>query len=525
MNQNIPDATSHLRAVGYRRVSMKDQVDGHSLDAQENNIQRYAADHGWQLVNIYIDAGISAKKGSHRPAFEQLMQDAQDKKFEVVVVDKIDRFYRHLNGLLTSLDQLNSYGVSFASVQEHLDFTSPWGKLMLTVLGMLAEIYLDNLRQETRKGKVERAHKGLWMGGIPYGYCNGLCSKCTDPNGKDYCPDYGKPDKSDGKVIVPHPIESKIVQQVFAWYLTGEWTHRSIALQLNEMTVTLEDGSQIPVRQKGLIGRSVAGPFTRDLIRDMLKRLAYTGKTPYYGTSDNGRYRHRKEPIEIYEGLHQPIITPETFYHAREICLLKTHVPYNSQNPVHLFPLTGILYCAQCGSHMRGASKEQGKFRYYLDASQLDCTCLCPQKLVRAELIEEQILTWIKQVLATEDNSELSQIHANQAIYENRFHRAQELYLAGEISREIYDQEKQRWTDISKLLQNQNIDTKIEFINKIAPLFALWDNLSQLKRKELLRLVLETVLVRENAFVVAQPTSAFLPMINTWRCYCGEGGI
>ncbi len=169
MNQNIPDATSRMRAVGYRRVSMKDQVDGHSLDAQENNIQRYAADHGWQLINIYIDAGISAKKGSHRPAFEQLMQDAQDKKFEVVVVDKIDRFYRHLNGLLTTLDQLNSYGVSFASVQEHLDFTSPWGKLMLTVLGMLAEIYLDNLRQETRKGKVERAHKGLWMGGIPYG--------------------------------------------------------------------------------------------------------------------------------------------------------------------------------------------------------------------------------------------------------------------------------------------------------------------------------------------------------------------
>ncbi len=229
---------------------------------------------------------------------------------------------------------------------------------------------------------------------------------------------------------------------MFAWYLTGEWTHRLIALQLNEMTVTLEDGSQIPVRQKGLIGRSVAGPFTRDMIRDMLNRLAYTGKTPYYGTSENARYRHRKEPIEICEGLHQPIITPETFYRAREICLLKTHVPYNSQSPIHLFHLTGILYCAQCGSHMRGASKGQDKLRYYMDASQVDCTCQCPQKLVRAELIEEQILTWIKQVLAAANNSELSQIYANQAIYENRFHRAQELYLAGEISREIYDKEK-----------------------------------------------------------------------------------
>ena len=118
MSTSNLDAMPVLRAVGYRRVSMRDQMDGHSLDAQENNIHRYAADHNWQLLNIYVDAGISAKKGSHRPAFEQLMQDAQAKKFDVVVVDKIDRFYRHLNGLLTSLDQLNSYGISFASVQE-----------------------------------------------------------------------------------------------------------------------------------------------------------------------------------------------------------------------------------------------------------------------------------------------------------------------------------------------------------------------------------------------------------------------
>ena len=66
--------------------------------------------------------------------------DASQKKFDVIVVDKIDRFYRHLSGLLTTLDQLNGYGVSFASVQEQLDFTTPWGKLMLTVLGTLAEI-------------------------------------------------------------------------------------------------------------------------------------------------------------------------------------------------------------------------------------------------------------------------------------------------------------------------------------------------------------------------------------------------
>lgn len=113
------------RAVGYRRVSMPDQVNGHSLDAQETNIRRYADEHDWQLVEIYVDAGISAKKGSRRPAFERLLRDAKDGKFDVIIVDKIDRFYRYLGGLLTTLDQLNSCGVSFASVQEKLDFTTP----------------------------------------------------------------------------------------------------------------------------------------------------------------------------------------------------------------------------------------------------------------------------------------------------------------------------------------------------------------------------------------------------------------
>ena len=160
-----------FRAVGYRRVSMREQVDGHSLDAQENHIRQYAHNQGWLMQQVYTDAGLSAKKDSERPALTQLLADAQAGQFDVIIVDKIDRFYRHLGGLLVALDQLNNCGVALVSVQEHLDFTTPWGKLMLTVLGTLAEIYIDNLKQETRKGKKQRAREGLWNGNFPFGYC------------------------------------------------------------------------------------------------------------------------------------------------------------------------------------------------------------------------------------------------------------------------------------------------------------------------------------------------------------------
>ena len=135
------------RAVGYKRVSMRDQLDGHSLDAQEVHIRTYAESQGWKLVKIYTDAGISAKKGSTRPAFEELIKDAKSGGFDIVVIDKIDRFYRHLSGLLATLEELNEYHVSVVSIQEKLDFTTPWGKLTLTMLGMLAEVYLDNVRR------------------------------------------------------------------------------------------------------------------------------------------------------------------------------------------------------------------------------------------------------------------------------------------------------------------------------------------------------------------------------------------
>ena len=210
-----------LRAVGYRRVSSKEQTDGHSLDAQEVHIRNYAQTQNWDVVHIYCDAGISAKKDSRRPALEQLMTDASQGKFDVVIVDKIDRFYRHLGGLLVALDELNGHGVAFASVQEHLDFTSPWGKLMLTVLGMLAEIYIDNLRQETKKGKLQRAREGMWNGSIPFGYCNGLCSSCTDLNGPGYCPEVGNSNKGDGKGMIPHPIESQAVKMAFRVICNG----------------------------------------------------------------------------------------------------------------------------------------------------------------------------------------------------------------------------------------------------------------------------------------------------------------
>ena len=516
--------TGACRAVGYRRVSMPDQVNGHSLDAQETNIRRYAEEHGWQLIEIYAAAGISAKKGSQRPAFEHLLRDARDGKFDVVIVDKIDRFYRHLGGLLTTLDQLNSYGVSFASVQEKLDFTTPWGKLMLTVLGMLAEIYIDNLRQETKKGKIQRARKGLWLGAIPYGYCNGLCSRCTDPNGEGYCPDFGLKDKGDGKVMVPHPIESRVVRMVYEQYAGGSMSHRLIADELNSLQIPLGNGVIISARQKGAPGRSAPGPFGRDVIRDMLKRVAYTGKVPYQGVAEDGRHRKRCAPLELYQGSHPALVDESTFQKAQEIRLLNDRNPRTRNGrPARIYPLTGILHCGYCGGHMRGVSSGAERF-YYKDGNQLDHTCECSQPIIRAQGVEQSVVKWLQSVVRTaSDEMNAQDLQSQSQAILQRYERARELYLSGELDRSSYEAEKNRLDREKERLQFGELHAKMALLDVMRPQLDAWPELSQFERKRLLRLAIETAYLRKNALAALQPSVAFLPLIRHQPCATFSG--
>lgn len=517
-----------LKAVGYRRVSMREQVDGHSLDAQEKNIRDYATHNDWELIDIYTDAGISAKKDSHRPALAKLMQDAAAGRFDVVIVDKVDRFYRHLAGLLTALDELRGMNVSFASVQERLDFTSPWGKLMLTVLGILAEIYLDNLRQETIKGKRQRAREGLWNGFPPFGYCRGSCAECVEPNGKGYCPEFGSPNKTDGKRLILHPIDSEVVKLVYQWYLEGDQSDAKIAERLNAYELTLSNGYSVKVRQRGHPGYSEPGPFTRDYVRDMLKRVFYTGKLPYKSTKELGGRRTKRSDLrqmEIFDGKHPVLISQDDFEKVQELrAVAGTNCKAKGNASVLLFPLTGLIFCGHCGSSFRGVSSN-GR-RYYRDSARIERTQPCQQETVRADDMELQLVTILRDL--SYNWQQAQQIYNQQQKEEEsmeRFERAKELYIAGEITREMFQQEKTRNEKTIKSLQITRISATMALVQELQAGLEGWDHTLPTERKKLLRKAIRAAFVRGDAFVALQPTEAFSPLVELLSCSCGEGGI
>lgn len=518
-------SASTLRAAGYRRVSMREQVDGHSLDAQANNIRAYAEGQGWKLVKLFTDAGISAKKDSYRPALEALMGSAKAGEFDVVIVDKIDRFYRYLNGLLTSLDKLNGWNVSFVSVHEKLDFTTPWGKLMLTVLGMLAEIYIDNLRRETTKGKLQRARAGYWNGNPPFGYCRGLCSACKNPNGEGYCPDFGKPNKSKDDILIPHPIESQVVELVYRWYLSGDFSDGKIAVELNSSYHQLPDGTQLPLRHRGAPGRTQPGKFSASYVRGILGRVFYTGKVPYYGLDENGKSRKRKQP-KLFPGKHQAIIDDKTFYEVQAMRETLAPIPrHRCGTPSRVYPLTGTLYCGFCGGRFRGSTFKGSK--YYRDANQVEHVVDCQQPLVKAYAIEQQVVEFLLGAFSSKKLADsLTSVEnlLQQAV--ERLQRAKTLYLAGDIDKDRYDGEKERCEIARESLPFNEPSAIIASIHDARQQLDGWGELQDIKKKRLVRLVLERAYVQGEAILAVQPSFAFAPLLNqdVLGCNCGPDG-
>lgn len=154
----------------YVRVSTEMQVDGYSLEGQENSIKRFAEREEMICAGIYKDAGKSGKSIEGRPDFKRLLLDIQNgAKVDFVIVYKLSRFGRNAADILNSLELIQSYGVELICVEEGIDSSQTSGKLLISVLSAVAEIERENILEQTMNGRREKARQGLWNGGpAPY---------------------------------------------------------------------------------------------------------------------------------------------------------------------------------------------------------------------------------------------------------------------------------------------------------------------------------------------------------------------
>jgi len=204
-----------MKAALYIRVSTDKQAsEGSSLEVQEEKIRKFCEFQNWQIFQLYADRGISGKD-TERPQFQALMQDAKQKKFEVVVVTKLDRFGRSLRDLINSIHELNAIGIQFTSVNDNINTTTPNGKLLFHVLGAFAEFEREIIRERMMAGIAKAKQEGRQIGRVPMGY------KIVS-----------------GEVVID-PEKAELVKGIFKAYAAGETAWKiSTSLQMKPSTVS-----------------------------------------------------------------------------------------------------------------------------------------------------------------------------------------------------------------------------------------------------------------------------------------------
>ncbi|MCB9437301.1 MAG: recombinase family protein [Anaerolineales bacterium] len=357
-----------MRYAAYVRISSEEQIGNFSVEAQKRAIAEWVKSHEGKLVRFYIDEGQSGRT-SDRPEFIQMRRDAKSRSFDAIVVHKFDRFARNRTDALAIKSLLRQdYGVKVFSVSEPSeDSDGPMGALIEGIMESVADWYSRNLASETRKGKREKARQGYHNNRPPFGY-----------------------DITDDGVLIPNEKEIEGLRRAFEMYTTGRHSDTSIAKWLNE---------------NGYISKS-GKPFNTDTVRDMLQNQTYLGKIKYqpYARSSNGS-RSYKQPIEWFEGKHEPIIDAELFERCQEIRRAKaSHHEYYPKHRVYL--LSGMLFCAECIEHMpsdiqdedygkmRAQANTRGKHQYYRCRAR-DFGRTCGQGSVKIDDIEEQLIAFL----------------------------------------------------------------------------------------------------------------------------------
>ena len=149
-----------MRVALYARVST---LNGQHPEMQLAELREYASRRGWNIIGEYVDEGISGSKES-RPQLNRLMADVHRRKFEIVLVWKIDRFGRSLKHLVNALADLDAYGVAFVSLRDNLDLSTPSGRLMFQIIGAMAEFERALIQERVRAGLKSARARGQRLG-------------------------------------------------------------------------------------------------------------------------------------------------------------------------------------------------------------------------------------------------------------------------------------------------------------------------------------------------------------------------
>jgi site-specific DNA recombinase len=213
----LEEAKKAIRAVSYSRVSTLGQVDKVSLQYQEEKIQGYADWQGYTIVDHYVEKGESGAK-EDRTELTRLIADAEEGKFDLLIVYKPDRLSRDFRIAFETMYRLEDAGVGIIFLEPFIDTRDQMGKLIFSFMSHFAEMDKNNIVARLNMGRKDKVRKGNWISKKPYGY-----------------------DIINGKLVV-NEYEAQAVKAIFKLRAYDRMSLRAIADHLNNQGFTTPSG-------------------------------------------------------------------------------------------------------------------------------------------------------------------------------------------------------------------------------------------------------------------------------------------
>jgi len=294
----------------YIRVSTAEQAnEGYSIPAQKDRLISYCKARDFVIHDIYIDGGFSGAN-LDRPGMQKLIDDVKDGCINIVLVYKLDRLSRSQKDTLFLIeDVFLKHDVNFISMNESFDTTTPFGRAMVGILSVFAQLERETIRERTVLGKSERAKSGLYHGGS------------TSPIGYDYV---------DGKLIINN-YEAMQIKQMFDLYLSGMGAS-SISKKF------LSAGYKTKYGDTWRYDRAVSNG---------LRTILYAGYISHKGVT--------------YPGQHEPIISQDVWDKTQKE--MDRRGEENRKYYKSAYLLQGLIFCSVCGARYSGRTTKG--HRYY----------------------------------------------------------------------------------------------------------------------------------------------------------------
>jgi site-specific DNA recombinase len=386
----------------YLRVSTEEQRERQSIATQREFGEKYTSLHILAVFKVYADDGVSGTVPlENRPEGCQILRDARLRKFDQLLVYKLDRLGRDTRLILNAVAELEKHGVRVKSMTEEFDTGTATGRLMLTMLSGFASHEREVIRERSLAGTNRVAEAGTWLGGVvPFGY-----RKIGE--------------KGHSRLVVSEETipgmdmsEADVIRLVFRMAANEKKSCRVIADRLNQLRVPCAYTRDDRVVIHGKSKKPTSGIWRAGRIRCLLTNTTYMGRHEY------GKRSPRPGRETITRDV--PAIVTEAVWKKAQQTLVGNFL-FGARNAKTQYLLRGLIKCGLCGKSYIGMAsiRPSGKKEFYYRCNGAHSPSVywglpggrCKAKAVRGDHLEDQV--W-SDVVAFLRNPQpvLEQLHA-----------------------------------------------------------------------------------------------------------------